>query len=74
MVNSQTILRTLTFALTVVAAVFAVLATAGNYWIYVSKSTHYGLWRGCFLGVCYEMGNDYSTYKIYVLRCKMYVS
>ena len=62
MANSQTIIRTLTFSLTAVAAVFAVLATAGNYWIDVSKSTHSGLWKGCFLGACYEMGNDYGTY------------
>ena len=67
MANSQIIVRTFTFALTAVAALFAVLATAGNYSIVVNKSTHFGLWKGCVHGVCYELGNDYGTYKIYIL-------
>ena len=67
MANSQIIVRTLTFALTAVAALFAVLATAGNYWINENNFGHAGLWKGCSLVGCYEMGNGNGTYKIYIL-------
>ena len=68
MANSQIIVRTLTFALTAVAALFAVLATAGNYWTDVNKLVHAGLWKFCPWNVpCYEWGNGYGTYKIYIL-------
>ena len=76
MANTQTIVRNLTFVLTAVAAVFAVLATAGNYWmiylgtvpwIDIYKFTHGGLWKQCSLSHCYEIVNGSGTYNIYIL-------
>ena len=78
MANTQTIVRNLTFVITVLAAVFAGLATGGNYWMHhetvklvpwieAGRSTHSGLWKVCKLRLCYEIGNGSGRYNIYIL-------
>ena len=74
MANTQNIVRYLTFFLTVVAAVFAVLATGGNYWMNLETviqgpliTQHIGLWKLCSFHLCYEIRNDSGTYNIHIL-------
>ena len=67
MANSQTIVRAVTFVLTAVAALFAVLATSGDYWIVIKIFSHVGLWKGCSPLGCYKVTNDSGMYNICIL-------
>ena len=67
MANSQTIVRAVTFVLTAVAALFAVLATSGDYWIVIKNFSHVGLWKGCSPLGCYKVTNDSGMYNICIL-------
>ena len=67
MANSQTIVRAVTFVLPAVAALFAVLATSGDYWRVIKNFSHAGLWKGCLPLGCYRVTNDSGMYNICIL-------
>ena len=67
MANSQTIVRAVTFVLTAVAALFAVLATSGDYWMVIKNFSHVGLWKSCSPLGCYKVTNDSGMYNICIL-------
>ena len=61
-----TIVRAVTFVLTAVAALFAVLATSGDYWT-VKNVLRAGLWKRCSPLGCYKVTNDSGMYNICIL-------